>query len=448
MGTGMKKVSIVAGSVSILILISCIAFLLFRNVEPMALNNYENNDLENYSYSYAELTPSPSPQRQEPTAGNISEYPEETVEEEYEDYDLYPPIPIALTHPRVRWLVEPTWTFDAVFGFSEGMAAVEYFCSYSFCATGPEHLLGYVNRSGEIVIPLIHRHWEGFYIYRGAPPFSHGLVAIQCNEHGGVGVFDTYGNLVVPFYFHDAWAFSEGLMAVSAPHVQDEDGTRISPGWGFINTSGELIIDFQFRYASNFYDGRAAVLSDDGLWGFIDYSGELVVPFQFRLIQYEPAGFFVPIFSEGLAAVNIGEPWHRWGYIDLYGEMAIPATYYNAQDFSGGFARVWCAEYGEGFIDREGNFTDGAHLLPGSNNRYNLDLGAFSSRGEFSEGLLAVALGVGTDRSEIDYLRWGFIDEDGDIIVPIEFHDVRNFSEGLAWVRQGRWWGIIEIDAR
>jgi len=51
---------------------------------------------------------------------------EEPTEIEEEECDLYPPIPVVLTDPRVRWLVEPIWAFDAVFPFAEGMAAVEF----------------------------------------------------------------------------------------------------------------------------------------------------------------------------------------------------------------------------------------------------------------------------------------------------------------------------------
>ena len=377
---------------------------------------------------------------------------------------LYPPPAITLTNPQVRWVVEPLWAFDDVFQFSEGMAGVEYYDHETVGWEHEEHILGYVNRHGEIVIPIIHRHWRGFYSHRGAPPFSNGLVAVQSNEHNGVGVFDTYGHLIVPFSFADAWMFSEGLMAVLAPAVWDEAGDWYSagPGWGFIDTSGELVIDFQFgfvshfqegraavwsddrsgmgfidtsgdlvidyefAFASSFWDGRAAVMSDDGRWGFINHAGEVVIPFQFNSLTGQADSTFTPRFSEGLAAVNTGETWdlemqNTWGYINIYGEMVIPAIYSHAMDFSNGFAWVLHNEYGWGIIDKEGNFTVRAFpaLVPSHND--------------------AVLTPV-----RIDDL-WGFQNEEDVVIVPIKFCEVRNFSEGLAWVRQGRWWGIIEI---
>jgi len=450
----MKKLVIISGIILIILLMALITLMLFNNAEPE--NNYETdsetNDFEvcssDYSYPETPLSPIqvPIPIPTPPETEDVEDTEKEEIEE---DYDLYPPIPISLTNPQVRWLVEPVWTFDAVFNFSEGMAAVEYFDREAM-GWEYEHILGYINRQGEIVIPVVHRHWPGFYSHRGAPPFSHGLVAIQSNYHGGIGIFDTAGNLVVPFSFSDAWLFSEGLMAVRAPFEEDEDGSRTSIGWGFIDTTGELVIDFQFRYASAFREGRAAVLQY-GQWGFIDQAGELVIPFQFTYLQGEADSFFLPRFSEGLAAVNIGENgwWDLpesdtlWGYVDIYGNMVISAIYNFAGNFVDGYANVMHEEYGWGFIDREGNFTADEHRWE-SHERRDIHYG-YIDWFAFSEGFSAVALGEGTSEGSSVNKRWGFIDEEGTVVIPVEFHEVLNFSEGLAWVRQGRWWGIIEI---
>jgi len=101
--------------------------------------------------------------------------------------------------------------------------------------------------------------------------------------------------------------------------------------------------------------------------------------------------------------------------------MVIPAIYGSRSNFFGGYAEVVHPEHGWGFIDREGNFTAGERPI--------IDI-----------------VDCGFVLYPINYNELnGFTDEDGNIIVPIEFNEVRYFSEGLAWVRQGRWWGIIEI---
>lgn len=40
--------------------------------------------------------------------------------------------------------------------------------------------------------------------------------------------------------------------------------------------------------------------------------------------------------------------------------------------------------------------------------------------------------------------KWGFIDEDGNLVIPYEFDFILNFSENLAVVRQGDRWGFID----
>jgi len=395
------------------------------------LNDYDhciedtdyNDDYETNGVTY-ELDYTESDGEYEYDTESEDDYNDEPLAEEH---SLEPPIPVALTNPVVRWVVEPIWQFDAVFDFSEGMAAVEYYDRDGEVVFWDyEHILGYINRLGEIVIPVEFRHWPGFYSHRGAPPFSHGRVALQSNEHGGVGIFDTYGNIVVPFEFADAWIFSEGLMAVRERSVQSEDGTWTHGLWGYINVYGELVIPFQFGYAVPFNEGLAAVFYN-GLWGFIDQTGELIIPHQFHFLQGQADSFFVPVFSEGLAAVNIGERWDEmlWGYIDQSGYMVIPAVFRDAQNFRGGIASVFCLESNQRrYIDTSGNFVSEEYAraaqralepVPPLLSRY------------FVDGM------------------WGFVDQDGNVVVPIEFSEVRDFSEGLAWVRQGRFWGLIEI---
>jgi hypothetical protein len=40
--------------------------------------------------------------------------------------------------------------------------------------------------------------------------------------------------------------------------------------------------------------------------------------------------------------------------------------------------------------------------------------------------------------------KWGYIDTTGNIVIPIKYQEVENFSENLARVRQGRKWGLYD----
>ena len=325
---------------------------------------------------------------------------------------------------EVTWLIEPTWDFDAVFPFHEGMAGVEIFEDYGWM-----HILGYINNRGEIVIPLQYRHRQEHYTYSGAPSFTYGRVILWSEDNSSVAVFDNEGNIIVPFEFTNGWGFSEGLAAVqTGTFTMTDDGWVDTRQWGFIDLEGNVVIDFQFspfsyefRPAHNprFSEGLAAVhhmaasyysWQRMGYWGFIDPTGHLIIPFTYD---------YARDFREGRAAVVMGDwEWSdnaTWGFIDHEGNMVIPMQYSHVSDFSEGRAIVRYGGWDNiSVIDRYDNT-----IVP---------FGQFEDAGSFSEGLAAVRVG------DWRYGQWGFIDREGNEVVPLGYNYARSFSEGLAVV--------------
>ena len=130
-------------------------------------------------------------------------------------------------------------------------------------------------------------------------------------------------------------------------------------------------------------------------------------------------------FHEGLAAVKQDG---RWGYIDPLGRVAIPLVHRvpEAGDFSEGFAFV-----GDHYIDTEG-FPAFVHIDEDTDER----IEKFFTNGlPFSQGLAAVQTGG----------QWGFIDLQGNYVLPPSFERVGSFSEGLAPARQKGLWGYINM---
>ena len=83
--------------------------------------------------------------------------------------------------------------------------------------------------------------------------------------------------------------------------------------------------------------------------GYINKTGKAVIK-----PQYDRAR----CFSEGLAAVMIGDPRHpKWGYINKQGRFVIRPTFDDASDFSDGEAEVIIAGQ-KHTIDREGAYND------------------------------------------------------------------------------------------
>jgi len=446
----------------------------------------------NDPYSYEENnipTPSPTPT---PPAVEDDEEPADENGEETDDYQDPTQGPITLTDPRIGWHIPPTWDFDQVFPFIGGMAGVEFFEDGYWESM---HILGYMNMHGEIVIPTEHRHFPEMYAYRGAPPFSEGLVAIRSEGHLAMGVFDTAGNLVIPFYNDFGWSFQEGLMATRRGGWNSTWGE--TPRWGFIDYQGNEVIPFEFEYAQDFSEGLAAVVQDN-YWGFINRQGEVVIPFTIARRFLEGHFEHYPQFHEGLVTTSIGgieEDEHgnwvdttRWGFLDRYGNLVIPQIYTQAENFIDGLATVmtgshsqrdaygnWYSDARWGAINRAGdtvipfefewinNFNDGLATarfidciyVVVINNRGEIvvDRGHFRNIHSFNEGR-AIANNSGWENDTWVVGDMGFIDTEGNVAVPMIFSYVRNFSQGFAAVSTGRWqdgvdnsrWGIVDLN--
>ena len=171
----------------------------------------------------------------------------------------------------------------------------------------------------------------------------------------------------------------------------------------------------------------------NGSWGFINSTGDAVVPFKYEFAAALGYGLvavqldnklgvvnvegklITPIkylhikpFKEGMAAVKTNP---YWGYINVGGEEVIEPGYLDAYNFVNGFAPV--EEYtgeGIGFINKNGEL-----VIP-----YD-----YESVGFFYEGLAKVK------RKE----KWGYINKKNEIIIPIKYEAAGNFLLGYTTVK-------------
>lgn len=125
--------------------------------------------------------------------------------------------------------------------------------------------------------------------------YSGGLlpVAVETVQSGETvtrwGYINKSGEFVIPAQFEDAGAFAEnGLAAV-----------RTEAGWGYINKSGVFAIEAGYEDAGTFGEYGYAPVKRDDSWGYIDKKGKIVVNPQFDMAN--------PFTEEGLALVKIGE---------------------------------------------------------------------------------------------------------------------------------------------
>lgn len=117
-------------------------------------------------------------------------------------------------------------------------------------------------------------------------------------------------------------------------------------------------------------------------------------------------------FTEGLARVSRDG---KWGFINTKGEEVVPCIWDAAGPFVNGIARVISGDQ-YGYINKLGEFT-----VP-------LDL---------KDGDLTPIMDPQTQ-------LWGYADGNGKIVIPCEWEDAYDFSEGLARIYKNGVYGFID----
>jgi WG containing repeat len=251
---------------------------------------------------------------------------------------------------------------------------------------------------------------------------------------------------------------SKGGLKSSSANLQNKNSSpsldrflfRRNGKLGYIDRTGKIVVPAKFdRIDENFSEGLAAV-SIGNKWGYIDSMGKVVIPLKFdRTLS----------FDEGLGAVEIRE---KWGYVNRTGQIVIPAQFKIPGKFENGFASVniddgstWVTIDKTGKVvpapspitvketkqsERDGLISFDQDNKIGYKDRAGkivvpakFDVLGFD-RGGFNDGLAPVCL----------KRKCGYIDNTGKIVVPLKFDLVANkFSDGLAWVNIGKKLGYV-----
>lgn len=122
--------------------------------------------------------------------------------------------------------------------------------------------------------------------------------------------------------------------------------------FGYVDADKNLVIPYQYHFACDFSDGMGLVINDSHLVGYVNTKGELVIPYQYET----PSESNGNDFHEGLCAVVVDGDYEWFSYIDKTGKQAFPGIFSQAGDFSEGLAAVTTAgeEIQRGYIDHSG----------------------------------------------------------------------------------------------
>ena len=225
--------------------------------------------------------------------------------------------------------------------------------------------------------------------------------------------------------------------------------------FGYVDDTGIVVIPHIFRWGSNFKNGFALVLDNSGKWLVIDREGN-AKKIDCTHIDYP---------HDGLALVNRGgqfdhEEDHNlhgglYGYIDESGQEIIPVVYRDATRFKNGYAAVkvfinnqlmWI------FIDRYGKqiskdaYSDiGLYLFVGFGYGFSPDVQTEEGQ-DFLYLHRFAQWGFYNNRARVcNGRKWGYIDTNGERIIPFLFDDALHFlHEKYTTVQLGNKWGIID----
>ncbi len=167
----------------------------------------------------------------------------------------------------------------------------------------------------------------------------------------------------------------------------------------YIDKNGTQVVPGVYLYAHKFNEGLALVSKEKNQYAFIDRTGNAIIN---NLTAASD-------FHEGLAAVKIN---NKWGYINKKGEIEIACKYKNASNFNNSVALVQ-NKNGRGFyINKQGKKINYQN--------YNTN----NSLTKIDNELTPI----------INNGLWGYVNNQGETIIPFVYNYAQKFSEGIAFV--------------
>ena len=220
--------------------------------------------------------------------------------------------------------------------------------------------------------------------------------------------------------------------------------------YGVVSEKGTIILPLKYSFINSNKNGYTVTLNDKT--GLFNSEGKEIIPISYHWIYTDKIDDNIPIVAE----LNGKE-----GYINTKNEWVIPPTYRDAFAFRQGLAKV----QKEGtkhymYINLKGepviqdfytdmfDSSDNANIvtvLLRENNEckykvYDFKGNLLGNYDNFRKNRTGNAVfAVKKDG------KWGYIDANGKIVIPLEYEEVADFSEGLAPVCKNGKWGYINL---
>lgn len=291
---------------------------------------------------------------------------------------------------------------------------------------------GLMDYDGNIVEPCIYDEIRGL---RDVPQGRIGEEWTQLNEVKEKNVYDYIYNSIGVIRPDEG----EGISQIGKDRyvVYTEKDNRIKRIIDTDKTVLKDLLDKEYYYAGllpiSDEECFLKVMNNAGYRGLLNKDGEIIINLEYEWIEYEGENLFV--------ARKLTENGSKYGGIDINGNEIIPfeydqlsngegniisasiympeGYYYAGEDEWGQVYEYWKGGWKAGYINK-----DGEEVIP-----FEYELAY-----PFSEGLAV----VGIDDGDAG-LRRGYINTKGEEVIPFEYEDAWSFSEGLAAVQNGKY---------
>lgn len=314
-------------------------------------------------------------------------------------------------------------TYQECKNFSEGLAPVKF-----------NNKWGYINTKNEVVIPFVFDRARHFY-----EGYASVQKIIDGEDEGKWGIIDKDGTPITGFKYKFIVWFSEGRAGVCKTNrftcVDDIGSELFEPTYKMISPyengyalalepdNEHTLIDKQGNKVLSSFDDLKRYkegligASKNGLYGFVDITGKTIIPFMYQEV--------VEGFENGFCCVKLDD---RYGFINKIGQTVVPFVFkevvtpnkWPIQLFQNNLVVV-SLDIRRGFIRLDNKVGQG-YTPPPSRPKY--DVKKFLN----SFGIIRT--------------------EDGEVILPFKYSDIRPFKDGLAKVSLGTKTGYVDAQGK
>ena len=325
-----------------------------------------------------------------------------------------------------------TCKWDDIYYLSDGLFLVE-----------SNKKRGFINQKNELVLPCI---------YDDATDFHNGIAAV-CENMNSDGpcwkIINHEGKSVSPILYDDVLVTDDGHFYVmytkddeTISHFISDRGERIdfpeeshepsieetyrtihkNGKTGLVSSDGQEILPCEYNVIGSFFEGFASI-KKDGKWGFINTLGKIVVPCIYDEVNN---------FKNGFAVVRLNQ---KCGFVNPSGKLVIPCDYEEASNFMDGWANVnnciFINENGEKVLSYK---SSKATQQEEKWRLVEVTAPKFDDAALFSGGHAPVRIGS----------KCGYINTDGEMIIPLKYDAACEFSDGMAAVKSNNNWGFVD----